>query len=60
MRTSLLVASADAAVAGANVAVATGSKPDSTFTTSMRAGAALPGTGERGAATNAKEANLLQ
>jgi hypothetical protein len=55
MPTSLLVASADAAFA-----VAAGAKPDSTFTTSKRAGAALPGTGERSAATNAKEANLLQ
>jgi len=47
-------------MAGAYVAVAARSKPDSTFGTSERAGAALPGTGERRAATNAKEANLLQ
>jgi hypothetical protein len=60
MRTSLLVASADAAMARADVAVAAGSAPDSTFRTAQRAGVVLAGTGGRGMATNAKEANLLQ
>jgi hypothetical protein len=60
MRTSLLVASADAAMSRTDVAVAAGSAPDSTFRTDKRAGAALAGAGGRGMATTAKEANLLQ